>query len=127
MAAPPSRSSSPTSTLDGVYPSPVHSSSSTIVHDDVLEIKFETEFGETHIEAYGTGRKVSRHPPTKKLAPSSFLPKPKDDPNLVTWDGPDDPDNPQNWPFWYRWWLTALCTVMTLNVYVPIQLDVVRA
>ncbi|KAI0270437.1 major facilitator superfamily domain-containing protein [Gloeopeniophorella convolvens] len=49
-------------------------------------------------------------------APLPFLPKPSTDPNLVTWDGPDDPANPQNWSFWYKWWLTIVCTVMTLNV-----------
>ena len=38
--------------------------------------------------------------------------------SLVTWDGPDDPENPRNWSTPYRLFLTALCCVTTLNVYV---------
>ena len=30
------------------------------------------------------------------------------DPNLVTWDGPDDPENPHNWPKHRRWASTIL-------------------
>ncbi len=61
-------------------------------------------------------------PPLKtkpSASPLPFLPKPNTDPNLVTWDGADDLENPQNWSFWYKWWITIVCTVMTLNVYVP--------
>ncbi|EXJ89220.1 mitogen-activated protein kinase kinase kinase [Capronia epimyces CBS 606.96] len=29
------------------------------------------------------------------------------DPNLVTWDGPDDPANPKNWPFKTKWTYTV--------------------
>jgi hypothetical protein len=39
------------------------------------------------------------------------------DPNVVTWDGPDDPANPKNWSGRYRWFITALCCITTLNVY----------
>lgn len=30
------------------------------------------------------------------------------DPNLITWDGPDDPGNPHNWPKHRRWASTIL-------------------
>ena len=29
------------------------------------------------------------------------------DPNLVTWDGPDDPQNPKNWPYNVKWKFTV--------------------
>ncbi|RMZ80542.1 hypothetical protein DV737_g2958, partial [Chaetothyriales sp. CBS 132003] len=35
------------------------------------------------------------------------------DPNLVTWDGPDDPKNPKNWPFALRWQITAVSSAFT--------------
>ncbi|KAF8649063.1 hypothetical protein AX16_006036 [Volvariella volvacea WC 439] len=38
------------------------------------------------------------------------------DPNLVTWDGPNDPANPQNWSVSYKWFLTLVCAAMTINV-----------
>ncbi|OBT70455.1 hypothetical protein VE03_00258 [Pseudogymnoascus sp. 23342-1-I1] len=33
------------------------------------------------------------------------------DPNLVTWDGPDDPENPFNWPKWRKWAVTLLTSL----------------
>lgn len=38
--------------------------------------------------------------------------------NMVTWDGPDDPTNPHNWSKPYKWFITVICCVMTVNVYV---------
>lgn len=40
----------------------------------------------------------------------------EEDPDKVTWDGPDDPQNPQNWSNQYRWLITISCVVMTFNV-----------
>ena len=45
-------------------------------------------------------------PITKKQSSKSFKQK---DPNIVTWDGPDDPQNPKNWSSKRRW-------IATLNV-----------
>jgi DHA1 family multidrug resistance protein-like MFS transporter len=46
-----------------------------------------------------------------------------EDPNLVTWDGPDDLENPQNWSRKYKWIITidlvpnkGITSVMTVNV-----------
>jgi hypothetical protein len=33
------------------------------------------------------------------------------DPNLVTFDGPDDPLNPKNWPVGKKWGTTIMMTV----------------
>jgi hypothetical protein len=30
------------------------------------------------------------------------------DPNLVTWNGPDDPENPKNWTFKHKWAATLI-------------------
>ncbi len=39
-------------------------------------------------------------------------------PRVVTWDGPNDPENPRNWSYGYKWFITCICSVLTLNVYV---------
>lgn len=50
--------------------------------------------------------------PSATLAPASTSP----DPNMVTWDGPDDPTNPQNWSIGRKWFITIVCGISTLNV-----------
>jgi DHA1 family multidrug resistance protein-like MFS transporter len=120
----PYRASSPTVT--SAAPSVVHASTSTILHHEAEEfsIKLETERDdESRFDASSSVNDHPRHPDppraeVQKPAPLPFLPRPSTDPNVVSWDGPDDPENPQNWSFWYKWWLTTVCTVMTLNVYV---------
>jgi hypothetical protein len=90
------------------------------LQDEQLAIKPDTERDEARFDFYGGDD--PQDPPEKKNSPASplpFLPKPNTDPNVVTWDGPEDPENPKNWSFWYRWCITIACTVMTLNVYVP--------
>ena len=84
-------------------------------------IKLETECDEGRFEVYGGNDPQGRPAKNNSTSgsPLPFLPKPNTDPNVVTWDGPEDPENPKNWSFWYRWWITIACTVMTLNVYVP--------
>jgi hypothetical protein len=37
------------------------------------------------------------------------------DPNMVTWDSPDDPTNPQNWTIEYKWLVTVVCLIMSMN------------
>ncbi|KAJ9138909.1 MFS multidrug transporter [Pleurostoma richardsiae] len=36
------------------------------------------------------------------------------DPNLVTWNGPNDPDNPKAWPFKKKWAAVAIVSCFTL-------------
>ncbi|KAK0440401.1 MFS polyamine transporter [Desarmillaria tabescens] len=38
------------------------------------------------------------------------------DPNMVTWDGPDDPSNPQNWPNSKKWIVTIVSVNLALSV-----------
>lgn len=35
------------------------------------------------------------------------------DPNLVTWEGPNDPENPKNWPFKRKWAATIIVSTFT--------------
>ncbi|KAI0946742.1 hypothetical protein AcW1_010117 [Taiwanofungus camphoratus] len=66
------------------------------------------------MEQYGGDDPVDPPPKDASYVPSIHEEKP--DPNLVTWDGPDDPENPQNWSDTRRWAITALSLVMTINV-----------
>jgi hypothetical protein len=36
------------------------------------------------------------------------------DPNIVTWDGPDDPTNPMNWTMRKKWSNVAVLSVLTI-------------
>ena len=36
------------------------------------------------------------------------------DPNVVTWDGPNDPQNPMNWTMKKKWTNIAVLSVLTL-------------
>ena len=116
-----SRSSSLTITSTSSAPtSPACSSTTTILQDEQPAIKLEKERDEARFEFYRGDD--PKGPPAKNNSsapPLPFLPKPNTDPNVVTWDGPENPENPKNWSFWYRWCITIACTVMTLNVYVP--------
>jgi hypothetical protein len=40
------------------------------------------------------------------------------DPNIVSWDGPNDPLNPMNWPMKKKWLNIAVLSVMTLITFV---------
>ncbi len=79
-----------------------------------------TSRGEEEIERYGGDD--PRDPPLKSPGVVSVaVPAlPTEDPNRVTWDGPDDPTNPQNWSRGYKWFLTLVCIIMTVNVYVTL-------
>lgn len=38
----------------------------------------------------------------------------KQDPNIVSWNGPDDPENPKNWPDNKKWANIAVLSIMTV-------------
>lgn len=83
------------------------------------QLKELTSRGEEEIERYGGDD--PRDPPLKSPGVVSAVPAlPTDDPNRVAWDGPDDPTNPQNWSTKYKWFLTLVCIIMTVNVYVTL-------
>ena len=78
-----------------------------------------TARGEEHIERYG-GDDIHEPPPKGFLVGGTKLEQSETtiDANMVTWDSPNDPSNPQNWSVKYKWFVTFLCTLITVNVYV---------
>lgn len=98
--------------------SEVHSPTPTVLVNDESPAQSETECGDVRIEVYGDNKPQDSQLKEPAVTLLPFLPQPNTDPNSVTWDGPDDPANPQNWSFWYKSWLTAICSLMTLAVYV---------
>ncbi|KAI0049050.1 MFS general substrate transporter [Auriscalpium vulgare] len=100
-------------------------------HGPRSPIDEEAEDDEKRIERYGADDPAEPRPKdfNEKILPASsassihkspkvapaFTPQPID-PNQVTWDGPNDQLNPQNWSNRYKWWVTAVCSVMTVNV-----------
>ena len=50
------------------------------------------------------------------VSPFQGPPHPSDDPNIVSWDGPDDPENPQNWSQRTKWTRAMVIASMTLVV-----------
>ncbi|CAD6442598.1 f42aebb5-e7a6-4ad3-be1c-b77f14329f51 [Sclerotinia trifoliorum] len=77
-------------------PSGGHSQTTTLAKEDV------------DVEAQGEKE--------KEAALSLKREKEEHDPNLVTWDGPDDPENPMNWPAKKKWCITVILGVMTFVV-----------
>lgn len=68
------------------------------------------------------GPDSGRTSPTAAAIPPSTPPV---DPNIITWDGPDDPANPKNWPFKKKWAVTATVSFFTLMRYVLLKLILV--
>lgn len=119
--APYSHSISSETTISASSSYTEHSSTSTVLENHEFTAKSEKESGDARVEVVVDVK--PQDPPLKEpvVLVLPFLPQPNTDPNLVTWDGPDDPANPQNWSFWYKSWLTGVCSLMTLAVYVSPQ------
>ena len=90
------------------------------VRDDTsaeMRIAKITSRGEESFERYG-GDDI-HEPQAKEFLVGGPIPVQSAstlDPNMITWDGPNDPSNPQNWSIKYKWFVTAVCTVITINV-----------
>jgi len=75
-----------------------------------------TSQGEDEFERYG-GDDIHEPPSKSSIIRGAGLPSVQTvDPNMVTWDGPNDPTNPQNWSIKYKWLVTIVCIIMTVNV-----------
>ncbi|KAI0019503.1 major facilitator superfamily domain-containing protein [Xylariomycetidae sp. FL0641] len=66
---------------------------------DGIENRRDLELGESDSE------KNRRHSTTSSTTT---------DPDLVTWDGPDDPANPKNWPYPAKWGAVFIVSIFTL-------------
>ena len=84
-----------------------------------MSIEKITSRGEECFERYG-GDDIQEPPPKEFLVGGTSLAKLETtiDANMTTWDSPNDPSNPQNWSIKYKWFITFVCTVITINVYV---------
>lgn len=51
-------------------------------------------------------------PPGEK--PSESAAEDDGDPNIVSWDGPDDPANPMNWEMRKKWTNVAVLSILTI-------------
>ena len=91
------------------------STTSTLVSSESEETKNVTpEDPKASLESQGSSVTLSADltkaaPPKADLAVS-------EDPNRVTWDGPNDPEDPQNWSYLRRWGITLICLLMAVNV-----------
>ena len=95
-------------------------SSITVVDSDeqrhsLSALQREISRDELRFEKYG-GDDIEDPPLKTPLGESPPPPEPTEDPNLVTWDGPNDLENPQNWSRNYKWFITVVCSIMTVNV-----------
>lgn len=62
--------------------------------------------------------------PEKQEVITSPLPSPSpSDPDLVTWNGPDDPENPKNWEMRKKWLMVF--TVSTFSFITPLSSSMV--
>ena len=82
-----------------------------------------TSRGEEYFERYG-GDDIHEPTPKEFGGPNLVQSETSIDANMITWDSPNDPSNPQNWSIKYKWFVTLVCTVITINVYVSLLTSV---
>ncbi|KAF7969427.1 hypothetical protein HWV62_27375 [Athelia sp. TMB] len=101
----------------GLYPSSVWrggepgSARSSVTMLDPAEVESEIAHVERALDTY-----AGSDPPMATIEKTQPPPGEQVDPNIVTWDGPDDPKNPKNWSTGYRYFLSMVACVTTLNV-----------
>ncbi|KAI9725592.1 MAG: hypothetical protein M1828_003080 [Chrysothrix sp. TS-e1954] len=77
------------------------------------EMNEKEELDSTSDQADQPQRDVEAPPPTDVQKEAEVT-----DPNLVSWDGPDDPENPKNWSLKRKW--IALLVVSTFTFMSPV-------
>jgi DHA1 family multidrug resistance protein-like MFS transporter len=116
--SPQTPSSSPSRTS---FESQATKNESEVLNDGSQQMRIAefTSRGEEYFERYG-GDDIHEPPPKEFLVggPSPVHSETTLDANMITWDGPNDLSNPQNWSIRYKWFVTVVCTVITVNVYV---------
>ena len=102
---------------------PPSSQSSSTLHERMSQailasVDEETRLRELQIGLYSEGD--PQDGPTPKILPYVLSTKAAvpsvPDPDLVSWDGPNDPANPQNWSWQQKLFITITVTMFTVNV-----------
>jgi DHA1 family multidrug resistance protein-like MFS transporter len=79
------------------------------LHGEALGASQSTTLAKDDVEAAEEQQKKDEEVRREKM-------EQEQDPNLVTWDGPDDPENPMNWPTRKKWLVTVIMGLMTFCV-----------
>ena len=79
------------------------------LHGEALGASQSTTLAKDDVEAAEEQQKRDEEVRREKM-------EQEQDPNLVTWDGPDDPENPMNWPTSKKWLVTVVMGLMTFCV-----------
>ena len=91
-----------------LYPPPERSTGHNLIQSSL------THF-ESQLSAETLSRGKDEPEPPLAIQDASLLSVQTIDPNMVTWDTPDDPTNPQNWTTVYKWLVTIVCLITTVN------------
>jgi len=104
--------------MSQLYPYPERSTGNNSTQSSFTH--FESQLSlETLSRGRDESERADAHGPRPKalvIQGASLLSVQTIDPNMATWDGPDDPKNPQNWTIEYKWLVTIVCLIMTVNV-----------
>ena len=85
--------------------------------DDGEEVRSADEEAPRHSEDIITEKKRNSRRMTAPQGGSPGWPgNREEDPNVVTWDGPNDPENPMNWPTNKKFKITVATSFMTLVI-----------
>lgn len=76
--------------------------------EETLPVGQERRFSSQSREERDTGLYTTDSGPVKTERSEQ-----EQDPDLVTWDGPDDPKDPKNWSKSHKWAITAVSSSIT--------------
>lgn len=82
--------------------------------EETLPVGQEGRFSSQSREERDTGLYTTDSGPAKKEKS-----EPEHDPDLVTWNGPDDPKDPKNWSKSHKWAITAVSSSTTNSSLQP--------
>lgn len=83
--------------------------------EETLPVGAEGRFSSQSKEERDTGLYTTDSGSAKKEAPEAAQ-----DPDLVTWDGPDDPHDPKNWSKSHKWAITAVSPSCPVPAFQPV-------
>ncbi|KAJ4348127.1 uncharacterized protein N0V89_009499 [Didymosphaeria variabile] len=88
-----------------IHQVPSHTSTPRSKHQNHDPKKPSAEAMDKDIEKGSTAESI--------LSEEAVVDSNEDDPNVVSWDGPDDPENPMNWSYTKKWGTVCLISAIT--------------